>query len=187
MAKKHVFKRLLTIFLWFVLYTIILATILTVREEFIDWKVNTFDLDGNGIYGGIEWTKEQLWWFDLLIHDTRIMLIFLVPFGSMLLTLITCIIRTVVKRIKQQHIKKIVIYSTLLYFLISNLVIILNEVNKTNTKAFVAGVTNEWEYWVLQCMFFAPRLLLLSEILTLITVIIILALDNVKNKKVLHK
>lgn len=185
MTLKQVFKRILTVILCFLVYFVILVIIFNGREDFIDWKANTFDLDGDGMFGGIEETKEKVWWGNLNTSDARIFMIIFVPLESGLFTLITCIIMAVIKRIKKRHIVKIVILCSLIYFIILNLLLVVVETSNFNTPAFFLGITKEWEYWVLQSLFFSPRLLLISEILTLITMIIILVINrnNKDNEK----
>lgn len=40
-----------------------------IRERYIEWKLSTFDLDGNGIFTENEQTKEQMKWFSLQMND----------------------------------------------------------------------------------------------------------------------
>jgi len=186
MTRKQVFKGIITVILCFVIYIIILGLLIIVQEEFIGWKLSTFDLDGDGMFSGIEEnTKEKEYWFNLLISGPGNYFVIFIPLLSGLLTVISEIIMLVVKRIKK-NVFKIVIFCFLIYCIILNLLLFIREVGGFYNSVFFSSVTKEWEYWLHISLVFSPLILLFSEILTLITVIIILVIEIVKIKRVTH-
>lgn len=69
MTKINILKTILTFIVIFIVIYVVVFICFMLREKYYEWKVNTYDLDNNGIFTKDEQTEEQQIWFSRYIND----------------------------------------------------------------------------------------------------------------------
>jgi len=98
MTKINILKTILTFIVIFIVIYVVVFICFMLREKYYEWKVNTYDLDNNGIFTKDEQTEEQQIWFSRYINDGGLALLpiytfFSALFGSVLIIMVIKIVK----------------------------------------------------------------------------------------------
>ncbi len=168
MNKKQFYRFLVSSLLYFLLYVFILEFALFLEDAILQSIVDSFDLNNDTIFSGIENTEEKEFWFNFLIGRSGFYLFsvfFFAPITSAFLTLITQLIY----KYKDKTVSKK--KNIMDFILLLGLCTMLHAIDvfiSTKSHSILVSSLHDCKYWFFQIVGGTQKILLLCELLILV-------------------